>query len=56
MHVLLFIRATFCTFPEDPGIATNTSSGKCDFDVMLEAMQPRLYGFISKRLADRDDA
>ena len=44
----------FCSFPENPGIATNTSPEKCDFEVMLEAMQPRLYGFILKRLADRD--
>ena len=44
----------FCSFPESSGIATNTSPEKSDFEVMLEAMQLRLYGFILKRLADRD--
>ena len=47
-------RPLFSNFPENLGIATNTSPGKSDFEVMLEAMQPRLYGFILKRLADRE--
>ena len=44
----------FCSFSENPGAATNTSSEQSDFQILLEAMQPRLYGFILKRLADRD--
>jgi RNA polymerase sigma-70 factor (ECF subfamily) len=44
----------FCSFPEKLGAATNTSSEQSDFQILLEAMQPRLYGFILKRLADRD--
>ena len=44
----------FRSFPEKPGAATNTSSEQSDFQILLEAMQPRLYGFILKRLADRD--
>ena len=44
----------FCSFSENPGAVTNTSSEQSDFQILLEAMQPRLYGFILKRLADRD--
>ena len=44
----------FCSFPEKLGAATNTSSEQSDFQILFEAMQPRLYGFILKRLADRD--
>ncbi len=31
-----------------------TYDDKGDFEALLRAMQPRLYGFILKRLADRD--
>ena len=43
-----------CSLPENPGAATNIPSNRADFEVLLKAMQPRLYGFILKRLADRD--
>ena len=55
MHVLLFTRGRyFAAFLKNSGIATNTSSENRELVELLEAMQPRLYGFILKRLADRD--
>jgi len=44
----------FRRFPDIAGAATNIPSNRADFAVLLKAMQPRLYGFILKRLADRD--
>jgi len=44
----------FRRFPDIAGAATNTSPEHTDFEVLLKAMQPRLYGFILKRLADKD--
>ena len=44
------------SLPELLGAATNTTYDICEFEELLKAMQPRLYGFILKRLADQDQA
>ena len=57
MHVLLCNRDTTSSNSTAVlGAATNIPSNQPDFEVLLKTMQPRLYGFILKRLADQDQA